>query len=163
MAIQTPLYNIVLGSCLNHQLNPNLILAIIHQESKGELFAVRYEYGFYQKYVEKKTKKNIGGYVPPEGRCTFITEKLLRACSIGVMQCMGQVAREQGFAGDSLLELTNPEIAIPIGVKTFRHFLDTKGDVESALLRWNGGGDTSYPTKVLSHMTSGVTDYLRMR
>jgi soluble lytic murein transglycosylase-like protein len=85
------------------------------------------------------------------------TERRWRATSFGLMQVMGQVARERGFTGEWLTELTNPEVGIEYGCRELKRRLDlAHGDVHSGLLGYNGGGDPAYPSKVLKH----YNDYL---
>ena len=84
-------------------ISANLLAAVVHQESGGNPFAVRYEPAFLKKYLEDKTKKTIGGYVPT--KCSWETEVYLRSVSYGAMQIMGQVARERGFKGEFLTQL----------------------------------------------------------
>jgi soluble lytic murein transglycosylase-like protein len=131
---------------------------VIAQESGGNPFAVRYEPAFYKKYVESVTPANIIGYLPKS--CSFVTEKNARATSWGLMQIMGQVARERGFKGEFLSELTDPINNLNVGISFFKHLLDLKGSKEAALLRYNGGGDPKYAEKVLAHIDSDAVSRL---
>ena len=141
-----------------HQISPKLIAAIIHQESKGNPWAVRREHQFFLKYLQYKTEQTIGGYVPQ--LCTFQTEKMLRSYSFGLMQIMGQTARENGFEGEYLTQLCDPATNIEVGVKLIKKFVDSTKDIHAALLRYNGGGDEEYPAKILKHIESGAADYV---
>lgn len=134
-------------------VNPHLVAAVIHQESKGDIWAVRYEPEFYKRYLQTKTKDSLGGYWSP--LCSVETERRLRAHSFGAMQIMGQVARERGFKGEYLTQLCDPAINVMFGVEFLHELLEKHGSVEKALLRWNGGGDPNYPKKVLGHIDSG--------
>ncbi len=72
-------------------LDPALVCAVCHHErANWKQWAVRYEPGFYEKYVEKMVGISA-------------TEKTMRATSFGLMQIMGQVARELGSPETSLL------------------------------------------------------------
>ena len=124
-----------------HGLDPALVQAVCHHESANwKQWAVRYEPGFYEKYV----KKIVG---------ISETEKTMRSTSFGVMQVMGQVAREFGFAGDYLTELLDPVVGLEYGCKKLARCMDrANSDVRAALLMYNGGGDKSYPDRVLAHM-----------
>ncbi len=77
-----------------YNLPENLILAIIDVESGGDPWAIRYEPAFYTRYIVGKPTK-VFGPVSKE------TEQKARATSWGLMQIMGQVARERGFSGKS--------------------------------------------------------------
>src|SRR5712692_9451618 len=78
------------------------------------------------------------------------TEAAARALSWGLMQVMGQVAREAGFAGASLAELCDPAAGLEVGCRVLAHKLAAaEGNVTRALLLWNGGGNPAYPQQVL--------------
>lgn len=124
-----------------HGIDPALVQAVCHHESANwKQWAVRYEPGFYTKYVEK-----IAGI--------SATEKTMRATSFGLMQCMGQVAREYGFAGDDLTELLDPVTNLEYGCRKLAKCLKLEnGNVNRALLRYNGGSNQDYPDLVLRHL-----------
>lgn len=137
---------------------PTLLAAVIHQESGGSPYAVRYEPAFFKKYLETKTRKTLEGYVPE--RCSFETEVRMRSTSFGLMQIMGQVARERGFKGEFLTELVDPKTNIKWGSEFLQTLLLKHSDTEKALLRWNGGGNKDYGKEVLGHVASGACHYL---
>lgn len=139
-------------------ISPNLLAAVIHQESGGNVYAVRFEPAFLKKYLETKTKKNIGGYVPT--RCSWTTEIQLRATSLGLMQCMGQVLRERGFKEEFLTEALEPETNIKWGSEFLQTLLLKYDNTQAALQRWNGGGNPNYAKEVLGHIDSGACHYL---
>ena len=85
----------------NHSLDPALVCAVIEQESAWDAHAIRYEPAFRTRYVAP-----LG--LPP-------TEEVARSISWGLMQVMGQVAREHSFAGKSLAALCDPATGIDIG------------------------------------------------
>ena len=127
---------------------PSLLAAVIHQESRGEIYAVRYEPLFFDKYVKGKTKKTSIGHIPSS--CSWATEQQLRAHSFGLFQMMGQVARERGFKGEFLTELLDPATNIKWGSEFLQTLLLKYEDAEKALLRWNGGANPDYGIEVLS-------------
>lgn len=135
-----------------------LLAAVIHQESAGNPYAVRYEPAFFKKYVEDKTRKTMLGYVPT--RCSFETEARLRAHSFGLMQCMGQLLRERGFKAEFLTEALDPKTNLKWGSEYLQTLLLKHQDTEAALLRWNGGGNKNYGKEVLGHIDSGDCHYL---
>lgn len=94
-----------------HGLPIPLVNAIVEVESDGNLWAVRYEPAFFDRYISGHVK------VKTFGCCSLATENRLRACSFGPMQIMGQVARERGFEGEFLTQLCDPEIGLEYGCR----------------------------------------------
>lgn len=120
-----------------YSLDPSLVCAIIEQESAWDAHAMRYEPLFRTRYVSP-----LG--LPP-------TEEIARSISWGLMQVMGQVAREHGFAGKFLSELCEPGAGLEIGCAVLAAKLAAAhGDTSRALTLWNGGGDPEYPSHVLA-------------
>lgn len=126
---------------VEHEFDPALVCAICDHESGGwNPWAIRYEPGFYEHYVAP-----IAGLSP--------TEAHARAFSWGLMQLMGQAAREHGFANTYLASLLDPETNLEWGLRHLRLKFNQGGnDTHKALLLWNGGGDPYYPDKVLPLM-----------
>jgi soluble lytic murein transglycosylase-like protein len=124
-----------------HGIEPQLVCAVIEQESAWNTWAVRYEPGFLSRYVAP---------LYTAGKLNA-TEAYTRSMSWGLMQVMGQVARENGFSGPSLVQLCDPETGIEFGCHVLAaHLAKSKGDVSAALLAWNGGADTNYAAQVLA-------------
>lgn len=152
---------IISRAAKQYELQPELIAAIIHQESKGNPFAIRFEQGFLNRYLKNKTRKTLPGFVPAEGHCSFHTEIFSRATSWGLMQLMGETAREHGLEATFLSELCEPETNIFMGAKILRNLINKHlGDVKRGLLAYNGGSNLSYPNEVLSHIERGRVAYL---
>lgn len=125
----------------DHNLAPELVCAICEQESSWEPFAIRYESAFMSKYVAPLFTNNK----------IDATEAYARAISWGLMQVMGQVARELGFHGRYLAELSDPAVGLSIGCALLqRKLAAADGNVASALLLWNGGANPNYPSEVLA-------------
>src|SRR5579862_6320367 len=122
-------------------LAPELVCAICEQESGWNPWAVRYEPAFFERYISPLA----------DSKAVTVTEASSRAFSWGLMQVMGQVAREQGFAGSMLAELCEPSVGLDVGCGVFaRKLAVAKGDVEHALQLWNGGGDKEYSAQVMA-------------
>lgn len=110
-----------------HGLPLPLVYAIIHTESGGNPWAIRYEPAFYERYIAPKPVK-------PRPPCSEQTESRLLACSFGLMQIMGATARETGFDGVFLSELCNPKVGIEWGCK----YLATLVQRHVSRHRWEG-------------------------
>lgn len=102
---------------------------------------MRYEPAFFTKYVAPLYTNNK----------ISATEAWARGFSWGLMQVMGQVARESGFDASFLSALCDPENGLAIGCKVLRKKLDgARGDITEALLAWNGGSNATYAAQVLA-------------
>jgi soluble lytic murein transglycosylase-like protein len=124
-----------------HSLDPALVCAVIEQESAWNPWAVRYEPGFLSHYVAP---------LYTAGKLSA-TEAYTRSMSWGLMQVMGQVAREAGFEEASLAELCDPVAGVDWGCRLLAARLArAHGDVAAALLAWNGGANPDYPAEVLA-------------
>ena len=122
-------------------LDPGLVCAVIEQESAWNPWAMRYEPAFFTKYVAPLYTNNK----------ITATEAYARGFSWGLMQVMGQVARESGFDAQFLSALCDPEQALAVGCKVLRKKFDAaSGDTTRALLAWNGGANALYPAQVLA-------------
>lgn len=122
-------------------LDPALVLAIIEQESGFIQWAVRYEPDFLEKYVPENLS---------------VTERHMRTTSWGLMQVMGQSARECGYAGP-LAQLCEPETGIRVGCELFsRKMAKANSSIHQALLYWNGGDNLKYPDEVMARIASFV-------
>lgn len=139
---------IINREAVRNGLDPRIVAAIIAVESRGDPLARRYEPDFFMRYLAGRPKEQLGGHFPTNR--SFETEIRDRAYSWGLMQQMGQVVREEGFAGD-MAELLTPDASITWGVKKLgKLFVAANHDLNSLLLKWNGGGDRSYPDRVIS-------------
>lgn len=122
-------------------LDPALVCAVVEQESAWNPWAMRFEPAFFTKYVASLYTNNK----------VTATEAYARGFSWGLMQVMGQVARETGFDSPFLAALCDPEQGLAIGCKVLRRKFDAMaGDTTRALLAWNGGANAGYPAQVLA-------------
>jgi soluble lytic murein transglycosylase-like protein len=122
-------------------LDPALVCAVVEQESGWNPWAMRYEPLFFAKYVAPLYTNNK----------VSASEAYARGFSWGLMQVMGQVARETGFDPVFLSSLCDPDQGLAIGCKVLRRKLDSMaGDTLRALLAWNGGANSAYPAQVMA-------------
>jgi soluble lytic murein transglycosylase-like protein len=122
-------------------LDPAIVCAVVEQESAWNTFALRFEPAFFAKYVASLYTNNK----------VTASEAYARGFSWGLMQVMGQVARETGYDAPYLSAICDPQQGLAIGCKVLRKKFDANaGDTTRALLAWNGGANPQYPVQVLA-------------
>jgi len=122
-----------------HSLDAALVCAVVEQESSWNARAMRYEPFFHTRYVARL------GLSP--------TEEIARSIFWGLMQVMGQVAREHGFDGRFLTALCDPATGLDIGCLVLAAKLAAaNGDTARALQLWNGGANPEYAAQVLARV-----------
>jgi len=116
-------------------LTPGLVLAIIKQESEGKPFAFRYEPDFYQWLVSRVPDPDVFGpyYI------SKATELKARSTSWGLMQVMGQVARERGFKESYLTALCDATCGVTYGCKQLSLLLKRYNTLAEAVASYNTG------------------------
>jgi soluble lytic murein transglycosylase-like protein len=139
---------LAIGAAARHQLDPAIVCAIVEQESAWQPWASRFEPAFFAKYVAPL-------FAICKGEPPTNTEAYSRAFSWGLMQVMGQTARERGFTGKFLSELCDPSTGLDAGCELFAHkFALAEGKLERALALWNGGANPEYPAQVLARVAN---------
>ena len=129
------------GVAARHEIDAALVCAVCEQESGWDPWAIRYEPAFYERYVRPMIAS---------GELRDKTEARARAFSWGLMQVMGQTARENGYGGH-LAGICEPETGMEVGCRMLAgKIAEAHGDVERGLLLWNGGADLAYPGQVLA-------------
>jgi len=124
-------------------LDAALVCAVVEQESGWNPWAMRYEPMFFAKYVAPLYTNNKVG----------ATEAYARGMSWGLMQVMGQTAREKGASSLYLSTLCDPAVGLALGCRILRQKLDASGgDARKALLAWNGGANPDYADEVLARV-----------
>ena len=126
----------------NYGLQRSLVCAVIEQESGWNTWAIRYEPAFLIKYVNPIPNLSA-------------TERAARSTSWGLMQIMGQVARELKLSAKYLSELCDPELGLSYGCLHLRNKIQRAGgNVGKGLLRYNGGGNQQYDDEVLAKVAT---------
>ena len=132
------LIRIAKSTAIAHGLAPELVCAVCEHESSWDPWAVRFEPAFEERYIKPMIAK-----LPA-------TEAMLRAVSFGLMQLMGETARELGFAGKFVTELCDPLAGLEFGCRKLANCMKlANSDIRAALLKYNGGGDPNYPDLVM--------------
>ncbi len=128
------------AAATKYALDPALVCAVIEQESAWDTHAIRYEPAFRTRYIAP-----LG--LPP-------TEEIARSISWGLMQVMGQVAREHGFTGKFLSALCDPAAGLEVGCAVLAaKITSAQGNTPRALELWNGGSNRDYTAQVLARIT----------
>jgi soluble lytic murein transglycosylase-like protein len=118
-------------------LDPALVCALVEQDSAWDPHAIRYEPAFRARFVAPLE-------LPP-------TEEMARSISWGLLQVMGQVARDHGFQRPLLSALCDPSAGLTFGCIVLAAKLAAGSDnVSRALALWNGGGNPDYAAQVLA-------------
>ena len=121
-------------------LDVAMVCAVCEQESSWNTFAMRYEPAFFDHYIASMTGLSA-------------TERVARATSYGLMQVMGQTAREFGFSGQFISELCDPNVGIEMGCRKLQKCFSIHGADESGLLCYNGGSNPNYGQEVLARVS----------
>src|SRR5271168_3190442 len=95
-------------------LDPALVCAVVEQESAWNTWAIRFEPAFFSKYVASLYTNNK----------VTASEAYARGFSWGLMQVMGQVARESGYDAPFLSAICDPQQGLALGCKLLRKKLD---------------------------------------
>lgn len=142
-----------IASCSNlFGVNQSLLKAIIWQESTVETLATRFEPGFYSLYIADASKTKLRGDWPET--ITETTERRARATSWGLMQIMGQTARELGYKG-LLTGLVYPEVGLFWATAYLSRKIGALG-MELGIRAYNGDVESprtaEYLQKIQSHL-----------
>lgn len=143
-----------------YNLKPEILAALVWQESRGNPLAARFEPKFYTRYLALKPRTELAGYVP-RAIPTLATEKIFRATSYGLCQIMGDTYRwfYEGKADYLDVALRDPELNLDCGASYLRYLLDRHHDSYlKALKSYNGSG--KYPEIILMHVKQKT--YLRL-
>jgi soluble lytic murein transglycosylase-like protein len=125
-------------------LDEAVVCAVVEQESSWNPWAIRYEPLFFAKYVAPLYTNNKVG----------ATEAYARGFSWGLMQVMGQTAREMGANSPNLSALCDPAVGLAVGCKVLRKKLEgAGGDLRKGLQAWNGGANPDYADEVIARVS----------
>jgi soluble lytic murein transglycosylase-like protein len=139
----TPYRAEIVKAADDHEIDPDLLEAVVIAESSGQTDAFRFEPGFYRRYLEGKPE-----YAKANPRRV--------SSSYGLCQVMYTTAQQYGFQ-DLPEVLFQPAVGLQFGGLHLKRLLAwSKGDVRKALAAYNGGQGNyaatdpqRYATKVL--------------
>lgn len=153
-------------------LSPNLVEAVVLQESSGDPWAWNPEPRYrYLWNVQTRapfrvlTEAERGSETPPADFPSLAGDRdqewWAQQASWGLMQVMGALARERGFAYPFLTELCGPAVNLGIGCAQLATLLAwAKGDVRQALAAYNAG-EGNYTSAAGQQYASQVLALLR--
>lgn len=144
------LHTLAKHKALGYSLDPVLVCAVVEQESSWNTWSARFERAWAMRLMGPEGAGLLSGF---KGPATKETEIAGRSHSWGLMQVLGQTAREQGCNLPFLNQLCDPEFGLDFGCKVLAMKLKVAvGDVRRGLLFYNGGGNHDYPGQVLARM-----------
>lgn len=148
---------------LQHGVPCDLVLALIAQESGGNPYAIRVEEGFFTRYLPGL--RRLVSHTASRRDDHWFQYRQVFACSYGLMQVLYPVALERGLELRYPTELCDPDLGTEAGCRHLRYLagriiardgrphLNVWADMEAtrtALLLYNGGGNQTYPARVLA-------------
>lgn len=142
MAINIPA--IIANHTLPPAVPPELVMAIVVVESNGNPWAMRAEPGYRWLWDIRRNCPWRGDAkdIPAPPFVSRATELWGQRTSWGLMQVMGATAREMGFRGPFLSELSDPHIGMEYGLKYLgtlvRRFYAAHG-IEGVVAAYNAG------------------------
>ncbi len=131
---------------VKYGLKTSLVCAVIDHETGGtwDVYTTRNEDDFFATYVEGKP-------MPPDSIRSRSTEARTRAMSFGLMQVIGETARENGLTTRYITSLCDPDVGVDMGCKILSiKIKDANGDIAGGLAKYNGGSDATYAPAVLA-------------
>lgn len=133
----------ILATVKDIEIDPYVLAALCWQESCFDPNAERFEPGFKKRYIDPLTDDQIRRRCP--GVINLETERRDLATSWGIVQVMGQTARERGFFEHDLTRLKS-HLGLLYGAKEFTRQLKVySGDVDClrrAISAYNAGIST---------------------
>jgi soluble lytic murein transglycosylase-like protein len=133
-----PFRNEIERAAIENALPASLIAAVIQEESRFDEWATRAE----PRYLRSRKVRRSAARFARAHRLgpTAFTELVDRSRSYGLMQVMGETAREQGFDPPFLAELYIPHNAIAHGAMLLKRLLKRyHNDTLSAISAYNQG------------------------
>lgn len=145
--MRSPYRQEIEAAAARHALDPDLVEAVVEQESSSRFYAYRFEPGFWTKYLA--TNPTWSSRKPAEVSASY-----------GLMQVMFTTAVDHGFTGQPW-ELFDPAVGLDYGCRVLATnlvwaesaFSGNPGDksqiiITSALAAYNGGRKGNDPDNI---------------
>jgi soluble lytic murein transglycosylase-like protein len=134
--------NIIKAKAEDADIDPRLLASICWQESRGFVYAVRFEPNYKWTYrIEKFAKMQ---------RITVETEEKLQMQSYGLSQIMGGTARWLGFSGP-LPALYKPETNLFWATKYIKYLSQKYTKTDDIIAAYNAGSVVKSPRGVYTN------------
>lgn len=146
--------HIVRDKAKKYNLNPDLVLAMIFQESDGHIWSYRVEKGLNLVYMPTVFHKKLF--------ISYDTECLFQNTSWGVLHILGVKARELGFL-DHLPMLLQVETGLEWGCKAIDSFRKIFPYEEDYISAYNGGAGAVYKKTIAGYSNQAYVDGVKMR
>lgn len=150
--MKTPFDALIAEAAEASDLDKVLVQALIAQESGGNPWASRVEPGYLANEVVKREAQAWSQR--HHGVPTTQTELYLRSSSFGLLQIMGQVARENGFAPRYLTALYDPMTNLELGCRLLQRRKIKAASLEHLILMWNAGIGSKPPVPDNAYVAS---------
>lgn len=149
--------SIVYSMALSHNIDANLVRAIVEVESAGNPLACRFEPGWEYFVTILPSAERLGS--------TAQTERAQQATSWGPMQIMGSNARALGYQG-WLAGLASWSVGLDYGCQHLKSCLKRWPDEKDAIAAYNGGSprrkdDGSYWNEFYVNRVTDILTKLR--
>lgn len=122
---------------IKYGLKAGLLQAVAIQESRLNPWAFRVEPDFFDRYIKGVDKHSLKG-IWPQG-VSEASERNARATSWGLLQILGQVARELGYVGQYLPQLCDPATGVEWGAMHLANKIKKYGNLADGLSAYNAG------------------------
>lgn len=140
----------IVATATAHGLDPDLVAAVVEQESSGRFYAYRYEPAFWTRYL--KDHPDYRDRIPEEVSASY-----------GLMQTMFSTAREHGYDGQPW-GLFDPLVSLEYGCRVLAKLMTwAKQDETQALGAYNAGRGNWNSTAGLAYAASVLRRYARLR
>lgn len=144
-----PWIGLIRRAAAEYDIPVYILAGLVISESSGNPYAIRVERGFWRRYSNGIMRWVRSTPSSTDNRWARYPD--IYAASYGLCQIMLQTAAENGFKYRFPTELLDPETNVDLAARILRKHHDRSGSWSRALLRYNGGGDPAYPSRVMAN------------
>jgi soluble lytic murein transglycosylase-like protein len=159
-----------------HRLDPDLLHAVVRQESVENPWAIRAEPAYRwiwdvqrnRPFRELSPDERRSPVAPPDFRavrapCSRDTEWQAQRTSWGLCQIMGALARELRYEGTYLSEILDPAVNLALGARQLAGLLTRTRSESKALEAYNGGMGSIGSTATVNYAAKVLAERARLR